>query len=80
MRGDPRKLEEEGGVRQFVGNRSSIDDAEKVYDLLGFEVLRLAVGKPGFKKTISFSSEKPSHFCEVVYVRPKKQKGDEDWS
>ena len=82
MRGDPKKLDEDGWIRQFVGNRSSVDDAEKVYDLLGFEVLRLPVGKPGFKKTTSLSWEKPSNLCEVVYVRPKKQKGDEeeDWA
>jgi hypothetical protein len=75
---DPKQLEEDGWVRQFVGSRSSVDNTEKVYDLLGFEVLRLPVGKPGFKKTISFSSEKSFHLCEVVYVRPKKQNGDEE--
>jgi len=78
MRRDPKQLDEDGWIRQFVGNRSSVDDAEKVYDLLGFEVLRLPIGKPGLKKTISFSSEKPFSLCEIVYVRPKKQEEDEE--
>ena len=68
-----KSLKEKGWMFQFLVDRTSADDAEKVYNLLGFEVLRLPVGKPWLKKTISLSYEKPSSFCEVVYVRPKKQ-------
>ena len=77
-----KSLEEKGWMFQFLVDRASADDAEKVYNLLGFEVLRLPVGKPWLKKTISFSYEKPSSFYEGVYVRPKKQtaNGGKDWT
>jgi hypothetical protein len=77
-----KSLEEKGWMFQFVADGPLADDAEKVYNLLGFEILRLPVGKPWFKKTISFSYEKPPGICEVVYVRPKKQREDEeeDWA
>jgi len=75
MKERDKQMEKEGWIRQFVADGPSADDAETVYNLLGFEVLRLPVGKPLFKKSISFSSEKPPDLCEVVYIRPKKQKG-----
>jgi hypothetical protein len=77
-----KSLEEKGWMFQFLVDRASADDAEKVYNLLGFEVLRLPVGKPPLRKTISYSFEKPSGLCEVVYVRPKKQtaNGGKDWT
>ena len=82
MRQSRKSLEEKGWMFQFVADGPLADDAEKVYNLLGFEILRLPAGKPWFKKTISFSYEKPSSFCEVVYVRPKKQtaNGEKDWT
>jgi hypothetical protein len=73
-----KSLEEKGWMFQFVADGPLADDAEKIYNLLGFEVLRLPVGKPWFKKTISFSYEKPPSLCEVVYVRPKKQTENEE--
>ena len=77
-----KQLEKEGWIRELVADRRFADDAEKVYDLIGFEVLRLPIGKPCFKKSASFSLEKPTGLCEVVYIRPKKQReedGEEDW-
>jgi hypothetical protein len=74
MRERHKQLEREGWIRELVVDRSSADDAERIYDLIGFEVLRLPIGKPGLKKSVSFSPEKPTGLCEVVYVRPKKQK------
>jgi hypothetical protein len=76
-----KQLDNEGWLRQFVADGALADEVEKVYNLLGFEILRLPVRKPWLKKAISFSPEKPSTLCEVIYVRPKKQEGneDEDW-
>ena len=74
MRQRHKQLEREGW---FVADGALSDNTEKIYNILGFEVLRLPAGKPWFKKTISFSYEKPPGLCEVVYVRPKKQREDE---
>jgi hypothetical protein len=68
-------LEKAGWIRELVVDRPFADDAEKIYDFLGFEVFRLPIGKPWLKKSASCSPETSSGPCEVVYVRPKKQKG-----
>jgi len=74
MRERHKQLEKAGWIRELVVDRPFADDAEKIYDLLGFEVLRLPIGKPWLKKSVSVSPEKPTGPCEVVYVRPRKQK------
>jgi len=77
-----KKIERDGWIREFVADSQLAKDAEEIYNLLDFEVLRLPIGQPWLKKNISFSYEKPPGLCEVVYVRPKKQAEDEeeDWT
>jgi hypothetical protein len=75
-------LGEKGWMFQLVVDRPSADDAEEVYNLLGFEVLRLPLEKRRPKKSISHSPGNiPAHF-EVLYIRPKKftESEEENWA
>jgi hypothetical protein len=75
-------LGEKGWMFQLVVDRPSADDAEEVYNLLGFEVLRLPLEKRRPKKSTSHSPGNiPAHF-EVLYIRPKKftESEEEDWA
>jgi hypothetical protein len=59
-----------GWIRQVVADEALATDAEEVYNLLGFEVLRLPLEKRR-PKSPSLLRETPAHF-EVLYIRPKK--------
>jgi hypothetical protein len=66
---------------QLLVDRPSADDAEEVYTLLCFEVLRLPLEKRRHKKDTSYSpGDSPAHF-EVLYIRPKKftEREKDDW-
>ena len=67
---------------QLVVDLASADDAQEVYNLLGFEVLRLPLEKRRPKKSLSYSpGNSPAHF-EVLYIRPQKftESEEEDWT
>jgi hypothetical protein len=77
-----KSLQEKGWMFQLVVDRPSAANAEEVYNLLGFEVLRLPLEKRRPKKSISHSpGNVPAHF-EVLYIRPKKftESEEDDWT
>ena len=81
MRQTHKQLEKGGWLRQFVADEAQAKDAVEIYDLLGYEVHLKPPKRSHSKKCDSFSSKEYGGEYQIVYIRPRESRGNEqEWT